>query len=108
MTLSRIQTLQSLGFVRIPSYRFYRSRKGTLKKNSLDDDAACVRERATEAPKHVQTTAQPSDREICTKRRKEVTPKKQCLDVDGTCVRKRDVVKAPEQVHSTAAHSQID
>jgi hypothetical protein len=55
MTLSRIMELEKLGFEWKPS----RGRgKGTLKKSSLDDDATCVRERAVEAPEHVQTTAQ--------------------------------------------------
>jgi hypothetical protein len=55
MTNFRIQELESLGFEWKPSRG---QGKGTPKKPSLDDDAMRVRERAVEAPEHVQTTAQ--------------------------------------------------
>ena len=56
MTLARIQALKSLNF----EWKSSNCRgKGKPKKSSLDDDATRVRERAVEAPEHVQTTAQP-------------------------------------------------
>jgi hypothetical protein len=54
-TLPRIQALENLGFEWKPSLG---RGKGKPKKPSLDDDAMRVRERAVEAPEHVQTTAQ--------------------------------------------------
>jgi hypothetical protein len=54
MTRSRIQALESLGF----EWKSSISRgKGKPKKPSLDGDATRVRERAVDAPEHVQTTA---------------------------------------------------
>jgi hypothetical protein len=51
MTLPRIQALQSLGF----EWKHSLGRtKGTPKKLSLDDDTTRVRERAVEAPEHMQ------------------------------------------------------
>jgi hypothetical protein len=66
MTLSRIHELECLDFQW--NARIGRN-KGTSKKPSLDDDATRVRERAVEAPEHVQTTSQTredfSGRESC-------------------------------------------
>jgi hypothetical protein len=63
ITPARIQALESLGFQWKPSIG---RRKGTRQKPSLDDDATRDRERAVEAPEHVQATAQTrEDREIC-------------------------------------------
>jgi hypothetical protein len=63
ITPARIQALESLGFEWKSSIS---GRKGTRKKPNLDDDATRDRERAVEAPEHVQTTAQTQeDREIC-------------------------------------------
>jgi hypothetical protein len=55
MTTFRIQALESLSFDWKPSSGWV---KGTPKKPSVDDHATCVRERAVDAPEHVQTTAQ--------------------------------------------------
>ncbi len=55
MTLSRIMELESLGF----EWKLSIGRgKGKPKKASVDDNPTCVRERAVEAPKDVQATAQ--------------------------------------------------
>jgi hypothetical protein len=66
ITLSRIQALESLSFEWKPSIS-HTTRNP--KKPSLGDDTTRVRERAVEAPEHVQTMAQAqeelSGREIC-------------------------------------------
>jgi hypothetical protein len=55
MTLSHIQELEDMGFEWKPPMGRGKSKPKNL---SLEDDTACVRERAVEAPEHVQTTAQ--------------------------------------------------